>query len=270
METGIAVIIRRRRTITAAPTYSAQATAYFDAMSMQPDATRKGLLDTCISALVTAGIWAKLDWLSIMAAHDAQAARLNAITPAQAMTAVATPTFTTDRGYTGNGSSSYLDTGWNPSSASPKVMAQNSCSMFSWAGTNTTGSTKRDVGVTSRLTINSRSTSSAIVNMNSTTAATISLPASTSIGFTSWSRTGASASEAYKNGASIGTSAAASTALVNGNIFVCAANDSNAIGTPTGFSDRRIQAVGWGAALTAADHLALNNALATYMTAVGA
>lgn len=80
-------------------------------MSVQPNATRKGLVDDLIAGLKADGIWSKLDWLCLLAAHDEQAARLNAANVAKSLTAVNSPTFTTDLGYSGDAATSYLSFG---------------------------------------------------------------------------------------------------------------------------------------------------------------
>lgn len=261
---------KQRLTAPAPPSYSAEATAYFAAMSVQPDATRKSALDTLISSLKTGGVWAKLDWLTVHAAHDEQAARVNAVNPAQVASVGVAPTFTTDRGYTGNGTTQYLNTGWNASTAGGKF-TQNDCSMGVWCGTDVTASGQYDLG-NSNATICARSGTGSPMTAQSASGSTITLPASTSVGFTSWSRTGSTAGVAYKNGAALGTAiSSTSTTLRNAPFLIGAANTSTT-GTVTAgsFSTRRNQAVCWGSQLSGAEQLALYNALATYMTAVGA
>ena len=99
-------------TVTDVAEYTAESTAYFAAMTVQPDATRKGVIDALISGLKSDGLWAKLDLLYLLGAHDAQAARLNVKNPGtNNLSAVNSPTFTTDRGYAGDAVSAYLDTG---------------------------------------------------------------------------------------------------------------------------------------------------------------
>src|SRR3569623_916049 len=115
------------------PTYSAEATALFARMSVQPDATRMGLSDACITSLMSNGVWTKLECLWMPAAHDSQAGRLNWVSSGNTISAVGSPTFTTDRGYTTNGSTSYLDTNFNPSTAS--VYALNGASVGCWCRT---------------------------------------------------------------------------------------------------------------------------------------
>lgn len=249
--------------------YTAEATAYFAAMSVQPSGARKSTLDTLISSLKSSGVWAKLDWLTIHAAHDEQAARVNAVNPAQVASVGVAPTFTTDRGYTGDGTTQYINTGWNPSTAGGKF-TQNDCSMGVWSGTDATSGAQYDCG-NSDATINGRSGATAPITAQSAASSTPTLPASTSVGFTSWTRTSSTAGTAYKNGASMGAISTTSATLRNATFLICAANSSTT-GTVTAgnFSTRRIQALCWGSQLSGAEQLALYNALATYMTAVGA
>lgn len=253
--------------------YDADASAYFAAMSVQPDATRKDLLNTLIVGLKSAGVWTKLDWLDIKAAHDAQAARINAVTPAQVGTAVNSPTFTTDRGYTGDAATSYLNSGWNPATASSPKFVQNSCSMGVWLGTDANSNTQDDIGVSPRATINGRRSAAAAFGANlqsATNDISGTISPSSSVGLSSWSRNGAATAEMFKNGVSVGAKTSTSSAIFNGNFFFLAANNSASVGNPTRFSPRRQQAAYWGQYLTEAEHLAIYNLLATYMTAIGA
>lgn len=116
--------------ILAGPRYLAQAKALFARMTTPPTRARMNLINQMIGALLDAGVWQKLDALYVMAAADSQAARLNWIADQYNLTAVNSPTFTVDSGYTGNGTSSYLSTGMVASTlnASGK-MKQNSLTM---------------------------------------------------------------------------------------------------------------------------------------------
>lgn len=95
----------------------AETTALISAMTTTPDGTRQTLINTLIASLKTyqtgsgQSFWNALDFLYIPAAHDAQAGRIDWKNPAKIGTVVGSPTFQTDRGYTGNLSTSYIDTG---------------------------------------------------------------------------------------------------------------------------------------------------------------
>lgn len=93
---------------------NAEAETLVAAMTVAPNGARKALIDTFIGALKTAGLWSKIDVMWVLAAHDEQAGRLNWKSPGNfTLTAVNTVTFTVDRGFAGDGSSGYLDTGWH-------------------------------------------------------------------------------------------------------------------------------------------------------------
>jgi hypothetical protein len=96
--------------------YSPQAVALFARMTNTPSVGRKRLMDTLIKALIAAGVWASLDGLWVPAAADAQAASLNWVAN-NAVTLNGGITFTADRGYTGNGTTGWIDTGVTPALA---------------------------------------------------------------------------------------------------------------------------------------------------------
>ena len=77
-----------RRRILFGAGYTPQAKALFAAMSAKPTPTRMNLYNGLILSLRTSGLWANLDALYLMAAHDEQAGRLNIV--AQSRTASAT------------------------------------------------------------------------------------------------------------------------------------------------------------------------------------
>ncbi|WP_336802535.1 hypothetical protein, partial [Kaistia sp. MMO-174] len=74
---------------------------FFARLTNQPTTARKKLYNDLIVSLKTAGVWAKLDALYVLAAADAQAARQNLVANAYNISASGSPVFTADRGYTG-------------------------------------------------------------------------------------------------------------------------------------------------------------------------
>jgi hypothetical protein len=85
------------------------------AASKAPADLRKGYIARFIGALYAASVWTKIDVMWVLAAHNEQFGRLNWKSPGSfTLTAVNSPTFTTDRGFTGvQASSTLLDTGWD-------------------------------------------------------------------------------------------------------------------------------------------------------------
>ena len=81
-----------------------------------PKADQQALQNTLLKSLKTAGIWDKLDLFYVFASDgDSDFATLNWKAPSNfRISKVSSPTFTTDTGFSGNGTSSYLDTDYIP------------------------------------------------------------------------------------------------------------------------------------------------------------
>lgn len=77
-------------------------------------ASRGRLVSDTIRALKGAGVWTDLDLLPVLAAENAASALVD-WKALKSMTAVNSPTFTTDQGYAFNGTTSYINTGFIPS-----------------------------------------------------------------------------------------------------------------------------------------------------------
>jgi hypothetical protein len=84
----------------------------------------------------------------------------------------------------------------------------------------------------------------------------------TSAGYTAANRSGAALRQIYKNGGSVANDTQASAALAATTIYL---GRDGAL-----YSTHQIAAAHIGGSLTAAEHLALYNAINTYLTAIGA
>lgn len=149
-------------------------------------------------------------------------------------TAQGSPTFVAMQGFTTNGSSSYLDTTFNPStSMSPGSASDLRVGVYETVNNNggSVTSTGARTGSTDRYGINSRQSNTlmALSLLNNTVTNTLTLsPASDSRGYSvaalaSATRTG------YKNGSSLGTVSPGATgaSLPNAKVFVGAMSASN-------------------------------------------
>jgi len=81
-----------------------------------PSAAQQTLQNTLVEDLKTAGVWDKLDVFYVFATDgDGDYATLNWKAPSShQVTKVSSPTFTANVGFTGDASSAYLDTNYNP------------------------------------------------------------------------------------------------------------------------------------------------------------
>lgn len=254
--------------------YEAEATALFARFTTPPTSARKAIINTLIKALKDGGVWSKLDALYLTAAADAQAARRNWVQDAFNLTAVNSPTFTADRGYAGNGSSSYLRTGFNPTTAPSPKFAQNSAHVSLADRTSRAAASRVEMGAINAgptifmAQIATRFTGgTALARITGSVTGIPAFASTESSGRFVVSRTGATAMEAYRNAASIGTSANASASLLNLEIYLGALNSN---GSPLLYSTDQIAQAGVGSALSGAEVATLDAAIAAYLTAVGA
>jgi hypothetical protein len=255
--------------------YDADAVAYFTAMSVAPDTARKAVINTLVLSLKTgatsgSNIWAKLDALWLLAAHDEQAGKLNAVTPASftITTGGGAPSFTTDRGFTTDGVDDYLNTNLNVSTQATKFL-QNSAAHGVWV--RSTGQHANsgwgEFDGTDGAMINPRNPSNGMF-FRTNQGASVSQASGTtasSAGFWAGNRSASNATQAYKNGAAL-TITNATTASTTKNSLTMKIGTANA----STYAALEASAAFVGGSLTAAEHLDLYNALAAYMTAIGA
>ncbi|SEQ70393.1 hypothetical protein SAMN05216548_1075 [Faunimonas pinastri] len=234
-------------------------------MTVQPSEKRILVYDTAIRSLKSAGIWSKLGWLSLLAAHDEQAGRLNLVAPAQVASAVNSPTFNADQGFSFDGASNYIDTGVLPSAVA--VLTQNSAHegvRVRTAGTSTQpllGSSN----ATGIMYLWPRNASGVLAGrLNTSTAGTFG-QAATRAGHSILTRADAAAISGYKDGALLGTSSVASVAPGTQTASITLGRGGTAA-----YADDQVSAFHVGAALTADDVAKLQTILTTYMKAVGA
>lgn len=251
----------RQIIISGRPRYDSAAAALFARMTTQPTQSRKALINNTIIALKTGGVWSLCDALYVTAAADSQAARLNWIADQYNLTAFNSPVFTVDRGYTGDGSAAYLDTGAVASSLAKYAL--NSANAWGWQLNNATDNGHLVDTTTASQFVIARTTgnkSYVRINDGGLSTATINPTITDSRGLTSVNRSGANSRELYKNGASVGSDTQVSTA---------ASGTFHLLGISGGYSTAQIAAAGFGSTLTAAQELAKYNALRAYMTGVG-
>lgn len=247
--------------------FTPQAQALFARMSPAPSAARKIIINQLIASLIAAGCWVKLDLLQVYAA-DAQAnALLNWISASFNGTAVNSPTFTVDRGFRGDGSTSYIDTGY--AAASGSKWAQNSHTFGRWLQSASGAGGGSDFGADEAATLRGAFTQSGTSAGNITTfdSGTLGSVTASVSGGAQIDRSSSGSYDIYLGGAFNSNVTGVSRAASSLNMYVCARNFD---GSPSVFSLHRYAAVWAGASMTAYQIASLNSALATYMTAVGA
>ncbi len=246
---------------------------YVDAMTVRPSMARYGLIKALFDGLKRDGVWQFIDAGWLIAADTAQAGYLNFREPARfTLTPVASPTFTQDRGVAGNGTSSYLDTGWI-AGVNGRAFTQGSASIgiYANAGTDTASDTVRLAGATSSALVTARSTAGTLRGQlcdNTTVDLTGGAGVATRLGLTAFERTASNLVTGYRGGTANGTKATASAALTaTRSLYLGCTNNG---GTAAQFSDNRIAFAYVGGAMGATLQAALSSRVTAYLTSLGA
>jgi hypothetical protein len=251
--------------ITAGSTVDDSATGVLvAAMSTPPSAARRTLIQNCIVALQDAGIWDELDVLYLFAAADSQAACLNWKAPASNVAVPTnTPTFTADRGYAGNGTTSYVDTTFAPATHGVN-WTQNDASLWVWCLTDSQNSARDAGNMTAPLSsVVARSGSGAFNGHINQGGASTFGAISNSLGMTGVQRRGATDLRGWRDGVQHGsTQTTVSTAVTTQSLWVCGGN-------ATSFNTRQESFFAAGASLTGLE-ATFFNIIGEYLAGVGA
>lgn len=232
--------------------------------------TRLGLVSSTIRALKNAGVWPLLDRLWVTAAENSMQGRTCWKTR-NTLSLINSPTFTANRGITGDGATSYADSGLNPATAGGQYTL-NSGSLFTYLNT-TRAAASSVYSVGTYDGVNGAYISPRISgNLGDATinaAGTAAQGAVTdTLGLLTISRTASNLTTLYKRATSLGTTAQAAAGVPSFNIFFLAFNSG---GTPFGLETVRMATAGIGGGLTAAQVAALNAILeSNILTPIGA
>lgn len=222
----------------------------------KPSAAQQIKQNKLLVDLKAAGIWSKLDTFGVFATDGNSDFALIDWKRLIQYTAVNSPTFTTNGGFAGNGTSSYIDTNFNPSTQGINYTLDNAGRYF-WAD-NRSGTTPFDgcsIASTNR-TINS---SSPAQQVNQGTA-------SLSGGITNWATDGFKSLNRTTSNDVVGFAnttqsnrTATSTSIANSNQFISRST--------TSYSTHRMRLYGMGASLVS-ENTNFYNAVNTYLTSL--
>jgi hypothetical protein len=241
-------------------------------MTTPPTDARKTVINNFITGAKTAGIWSKMDAVYVLAAADQQAALLNWIADTNNATAENSPSFVADSGFKSNGTSSWVNSHFNPYQDSVNF-SRVSATVAVYCVTSVAAGSSVDVSgidlgaeyadiyictfdAASRIagTLLKNSPYGAYVTVSSATVLTVFSINATTVNF-------------YKNGTGVGSETYAPSAMPNVNVGIGCINYWN--NTQGDFSPRRISFVAFGSLLSATEQAALNTLVEAYMDAVG-
>jgi hypothetical protein len=253
----------------------ADAQAVVDNMDTEPGDGLKELIDNFVAGTKTDSVWTKIDRFWFPAVHEQGAsARLDWKSPAtvgRRLTEVNTPSWTAYQGYTGDGSTSYLNTNFTPSTDGVNY-TQNSACAGVWVRTVGPTSASRayaglNDGFTQQTAIIRRADGSSwqAVGPNDTTSINATTLSQSATGLLVANRSGASARQVYRNGSSEASDTQASVGLPAFDLYLLARNSSGTAGL---FSDGQISAAFVAASLNATEQANLHTRLNTLITGV--
>jgi hypothetical protein len=239
------------------------------------DATHINAYTALINGLVTDNVWFMFDALYIFATADSTTALLNLVSFNYNCTKFGSPTFTTDRGFTGTDGSStiYLDTNFDWTAApSPHLSTTLVAGHISaWSINNTTATTEimgMENGSGALHAIYPRYTDGNSYNRVFSQGGG-GVATATSQGHYLTNRTNNASLQAYKNAGNILNDATGAFntpyASAARNMYICGANIA---GTPRG-SPFQCAMASIGGPMSSTDVTNFYNRLRTYMTAVG-
>lgn len=232
-----------------------EAKALFARMSPAPTDARKRLINTAMKTMKATGALALLQAFYMPAAATAQAAALNWVSSSFTITAVNSPTFTADRGWLGDGATSYLDTGYLGSGLTPPSTAAGVWINVDGAdGGNAMGSLAG---------LNIRPNDAGVLRLF--TAVNETLSVANGLGFSGFGRTGA-VTTIQKNAAQSAGSSSAGGLTTGGDYLLLAG--LTGLG-PGPFTASRIAAAFIGPGLTPTQLASVEAAMSAYLSAVG-
>lgn len=251
-----------------AVSYDPDAEALFARFLVQPDTTRKQLISDRFVAGKATTWWSKLDGLWVFAAHAPEAGRLNWLRNKYNCLPVNDPTFTIDRGYEGNGTTSYIDTQFNPFVEAPlgsnfQLLSASlgiRCNSESASQSSIAGAWDGTTGIT----LNPRTAQNGLAGrLNQRGQSTAVLPQPTAISLTAITRVQQTAPIIYWNGDKRGGSGqGADTVLVDRNIVLGGISSTSLRANQFSFAF-----VGGG--MTDAEMVSIYDWWSVYRTAVG-
>lgn len=243
----------------------ADAQAYINGYAPNSSATFKTALNNFVTGLKSDGLWAGLDWLCVPADTSAGFLR-NLRNLAKAASAINLPAYTAYRGFTGDGSSSYIDIN-EPWSADGNSLVRDSGveGIYINGQSNTANvAIMGNAGTTRRHLIQARAgTGNTTVQLNSGTAAVFETNPTSKIGHKTVVRADASSLRTFVNGAFISNPASTSTSTIG-------VDNGTVLRSTTAYSPDRAALFYSGSAITDNQVAAFNARVTTFLSAIGA
>ena len=227
------------------------------------NSTHRSAIDTFITSAKSNGYFSKLDRLWVFKAANSQSALRDIVAAAQA-TATSSPTFTTTAGYAGNGSSAYIDSNFNPTTAGSPKFTQDSACLFAWSNTSGSegGAIAGNAGGGGHTYMYPKFVDTGFYSgCQDSGYAFVNSHLVDGIGFFACNRSNSSSEQAYVNGGADGTTTSNTSVSIHNSTLRFLSGD-------TTFTSRVCLAGGFGQSLTSTEHGNLYTDLNTLLAAI--
>lgn len=255
--------------------YLPETQAIIDAMVVKPSIERREKINDVVSALISNGVWAQLDCFYMLYAHTEQAATINWINPGTFdLVPFGTPTFVADYGTRGNPNAGVLaayNSGFFPDAQfATSKLKQASGIMFVYTNEPTGASANGDIGINGSATLpeytvrvrwSDNTQRGRIGNVNTVGTNNPSLIANGIFGVL---RNNSGSMRNIQAGTFAANQSVANIATL-GSRPIAVNGDSNSATNLRG-NPRLLQAAGWGGVLSAAQVMAMQGAIDTFIT----
>ena len=234
----------------------------------KPTFTQQRNINETMNSLVVSGLFAKHDLIRVEASHDSQSGTINWKTPGTfTSTRVNSPTHTAFQGIAGNGTTSYVNNNFIPSTNGVQY-ATNSACHYVYDRTNAAANVYvcGIIATASSLLISPRGAANIILGTVNDFSTGLNPASTDSRGLTAVNRSASNARQIYKNGVSGGSDATVSISLPNISDFMCGINNNGVFATPT---TDQLSIRGFSANLSDNEQLLLYNIWQKYMTNMG-
>jgi hypothetical protein len=228
-----------------------------------PSLLQQGKQNKLLVDLKAAGIWSKLDTFAVFATDgDSNFALIDWKRLSQ-YTAVNSPTFTTNQGFKGNGTSSYVNSNLNPSTIVGNNYKLNNNSFGLFIKISGTMQDRGHGFFSGNLIGTYINPSTTFRTWNNSVTGVSDGTNPTRVGFSATARNSASSIVHYKNGVAIGTPNLASTSIPNNNVWF-----GGASGLSGEFVNDEISIGFLGGFINATEMLNFYTAVNTYITSI--
>lgn len=240
----------------------------------RPDYIQQRRIDNLVIGIKSCGCWGMLDRLWILANTVQEMSRVSLVNPTSTqLTEVNSPTWTNSQGYTGDAATMSINTNYNVSTGVNYTRNNSFHGVYIMINQqsllNNSGWAKSGGG-DSRATIIPRGSGGSadltLLTINENNVNGINVASTDGRGFWTVERTGANATEGFKNGVSVGTGALASVALPSiTDMILC----RNLNGAANGWDNNQVAMRCQGAAMGAARQMNFYLCIERYMDSLG-